>query len=141
MSTLHGEVAFLKSTIQSMGTAITESQEGMLLLTDEVGGATSLAPRQAAASEVTLEAFLKFKADVAHDQATIRQDMKGGGIEMGPTVFGNCEDCIQWARENLPLAYVYQVFPSLTYGLCLQTGEVITKEEMQAADTSHKPNT
>jgi hypothetical protein len=104
MSTLHDEVAFLKSTIQSMGMAIAESQEGMLLLADEVGGATSSAPRQAAASEVTLEAFLKFKADVAHDQAAIRQDMKGGGIEMGPTVFGNCEDCIQWARENLPPA-------------------------------------
>jgi hypothetical protein len=144
MSTLHDEVAFLKSTIQSMGMAIAELQEGMLLLADEVGGATSLAPRQAAASEVTLEAFLKFKADVAHDQATIRQDMKGGGIEMGPTVFGNCEDCIQWARVNLPPAYVYQVFPSLTYGLCLQTGEVITKEEMQADEvhaerTKHSP--
>ena len=40
-SMLLDEVAFLKSTIQSMGMAITESQEGMLLLADEVGGATS----------------------------------------------------------------------------------------------------
>ena len=140
VSTLKGEIAYLKSTIQSMGTAIAESQEGMLLLADEVGGATSSAPSQAAAAGVTMEVFLKFKADVAHDQATIRQDMKGGGIEMGATVFGNCDDCIQWARENLPPAYVYQVFPSLTYGMCLQTGEVITKEEMQA-DEVHAERT
>ena len=140
MSRLQSEVALLKSTIQSMETAIEESQEGMLLLADEVGGATSSGPRETAASEVTLEAFLKFKAEVAHDQATIRQDMKGGGIEMGPTVFANCEDCIQWAREYLPQEYVCHVFPSLTYGLCLQTGEVITKEEMQA-DEVHAERT
>ena len=59
---------------------------------------------------------------------------------MGPTVFGNSEDCVKWARVHLPQTYVYQVIPSLTYGLCLQTGEVITKEEMQA-DKVHAERT
>ena len=113
MSTLTGEVGTLKTALQAMGRMVTESQEGMLLL-DGLVGAPNPAPSHVATSGVPMEVFLKFKADVAHDHATIRQDMKGGGIEMGTTVFGNSEDCVKWARVHLPRAYVYQVIPSLT---------------------------
>lgn len=140
LTLLSGEVGSIKAALQSMGQMVTESQEGMLLLTGLVGGASSTASSPVAAPGVTLEDFAKFKANVAHNNATIRQDMKGGGIEMGATVFGNSDDCIQWARVHLPSAFVYQVIPSLTYGLCLQTGEVITKEEMQA-DEVHAERT
>jgi hypothetical protein len=94
MSTLTGEVGTLKTALQAMRRMVTESQEGMLLLAGIVG-APNPAPSHVAASGVPMEVFLKFKVDVAHDQTTIRQDMKGGGIEMETTVFGNSKDCVK----------------------------------------------
>ena len=77
VSKLTGEVGALKATLREMERMLAESQEGMLLLAGLVG-TPNAAPSQQAAPGVPMEVFLKFKADVAHDHTTIRQDMKGG---------------------------------------------------------------
>jgi len=80
---------------------------------------------------VPLEVFQLFKA--AHDDslATIRQELKGGAIEIGGIVFNGEDACIAFAREHLMQELTYHCIPFLMFALCMPSDEVIYKDDMQ----------
>jgi len=85
----------------------------------------------ASTGSVPLEVFQSFKA--AHDDslATIRQELKGGAIEIGGIVFNGEDACIAFAREHLTRELTYHCIPSLMFVLCMPSNEVIYKDKMQ----------
>ena len=85
-----------------------------------------------------------FKA--AHDDslATIRQELKGGAIEIGGFVFNGEDACIAFARDHLTRELTYHCIPSLMFALCMPSDKVIYKDDMQgdkmhAVRTSRNP--
>ena len=93
---------------------------------------------------VAAEEFLAFKASQEHALASMRQELKGGGISLGGFEFDGKESCIAFAREHLTGDLTYHCIPSLMYALCMTSEEVVYKSDMQsdeihAARTSRNP--
>ena len=86
------------------------------------------------------EEFLAFKASQEHDMASIRQELKGGGITLGGVEFDGRDACIAFAREHLTGDLTYHCIPSLMYALCMTSEEVVYKSDMQS-DKIHAART
>jgi len=76
--------------------------------------------------------------------ASIRQELKGGGITLGGVEFVGKEACIAFAREHPTGDLTYHCIPSLMYALCMTSEEVVYKSDMQsneihAARTARNP--
>ena len=86
----------------------------------------------ASTGSVLLEVFQSFKA--AHDDSLatiVRQELKGGAIEIGGIVFNGEDACIAFACEHLTRELTYHCIPSLMFALCMPSDEVIYKDDMQ----------
>ena len=64
--------------------------------------------------------------------ASIRQEIKGGGITLGGIEFDGKDACIAFAREHLTGDLTYHCIPSLMYALCMTSEEVVYKSDMQS---------
>ena len=76
--------------------------------------------------------------------ASIRQELKGGGITLGGVKFDGKDACIAFAREHLTGDLTYHCIPSLMYALCMPSKEVVYKsnmmsDEIHAARTACNP--
>ena len=54
-----------------------------------------------------------FKASQEQAIASIRQELKGGGVTMGGQVFDRKDSCVAFAREHLSGDLTYHCIPSL----------------------------
>jgi hypothetical protein len=93
---------------------------------------------------VPAEEYLAFKASQEQAMASIRQEIKGGGITLGGIEFDGKDACIAFAREHLTGDLTYHCIPSLMYALCMTSEEVVYKNDMQsdeihAARTARNP--
>ena len=62
--------------------------------------------------------------------ASIRQELKGGGITLVGVEFDGKDACIAFAREHLTRVLTYHCIPSLMYALCMPSKEVVYKSDM-----------
>jgi hypothetical protein len=145
-----GRILELKEDLKNLSTRIRELEDTMkkasefcLNLSAHVSTLSGSGSASSTGS-VPLEVFQSFKA--AHDDslATIRQELKGGAIEIGGYVFNGEDACIAFAREHLTQELTYHCIPSLMFALCMPLDEVIYKgdmqgDEMHAVRTSHNP--
>jgi len=81
---------------------------------------------------VPAEEYLTFKASQEQAMASIRQELKGGGITLGGFEFDGKDACIAFAREHLTGDLTYHCIPSLMYALCMTSEEVVYKRDMQS---------
>ena len=93
---------------------------------------------------VPAEEYLAFKASQEQAMASIRQELKGGGITLGGVEFDGRDACIAFAREHLIGDLTYHCIPSLMYALCMTSEEVVYKSDMHsneihAARTARNP--
>ncbi len=79
---------------------------------------------------VPTEEYLTFKASQEQAMASIRQELKGGGIMLGGVEFDGKDACIAFAREHLTGDFTYHCIPSLMYALCMTSEEVVYKSDI-----------
>ena len=72
--------------------------------------------------------------------ASIRQELKGGGIKLGGVEFDGKDACIAFAMEHLTGDLTYHCIPSLMYALCMPSEEVVYKSNMMS-DEIHMART
>lgn len=84
--------------------------------------------------------FELFKKTCEMAFASMRQELKGGGIEVGSIVFEGEDACIAFAREHLSMLPTYDCIPSILDAMCMSSGEVVFKADMQG-DEIHELRT
>jgi hypothetical protein len=80
------------------------------------------------------EDYQTFKASQTQAIVSIRQELKGGGIELGGFAFDGEDACIAFAREHLTTDPTYHCTLSLMFTLCMPLDEVIYKSDMQGGE-------
>ena len=84
--------------------------------------------------------FESFKKTCKMAFALMCQELKGGGIEVGGIVFEGEDTCTAFAREHLSMLPTYNFIPSMLYAMCMPSGEVVFKADMQG-DEIHESRT
>jgi hypothetical protein len=103
-------------------------------------GASAPFASVAGGQQVQPSEFESFKKTCKMAFASLRQELKGGGIEVGGIVFEGEDACITFAREHLSMLPTYDCIPSMFYAMCMPSGEVVFKADMQG-DEIHESRT
>ncbi len=77
------------------------------------------------------EDYLAFKASQMQAIASIREELKGCGIELGGFAFDGEDASIAFAREHLTTDPTYYCILSFMFALCVPSDKVIYKSDMQ----------
>ncbi len=80
---------------------------------------------------ISQEDYRALKASQMQAIDSIRQELKGGGIELGGFAFDGEDAYIAFAREHFTTDPTYHCIPSLMFALCMPLDEVIYKSDMQ----------
>jgi hypothetical protein len=91
-------------------------------------------------TDLLAKEFHAFKEANTQTIASIRQELKGGTIEIAEFAFEGQDACILFACKNMTREATYQWVPSLIYAMCMPTEEVVYKSDMQG-DKIHQSRT
>jgi hypothetical protein len=103
-------------------------------------GASAPFASVAGGQQVQPSEFELFKKTCEMAFASMRQELKGGGIEVRSIVFEGEDACIAFAREHLSMLPTYDCIPSILDAMCMSSGEVVFKANMQG-DEIHELRT
>jgi hypothetical protein len=133
------KVAKLETTLNKATSFVVDlSTYNLSLPAHQAGTPTSLG------ATVPLKEFLAFKAAQSRSLASIRQDLKGGAVEIGGFIFYGKDACMAFACTHMTREPTYHCIPSLMFAMCMPSDEVIYKRDMQGdeihmARTSQNP--
>ncbi|KAL3805739.1 hypothetical protein ACHAW5_003819 [Stephanodiscus triporus] len=133
---LEAELAAMTRKVADMGATLDRAAAYALDLGEHVASL----PTGGSDSTALAREFLAFKEANAQTIASIRQELKGGAIEIAGIAFEGQEACILFAREHMTREATYQCIPSLIYAMCMPTEEVVYKSDMQG-DEIHQSRT
>ena len=137
VATLEAELGAMTAKVADMGVSLERAASYVMDLGAHIA---SLPAGAAGSTDLLAKEFQAFKDATNQTIASIRQELKGGAIEIAGIAFEGQDACILFARENMTREATYQCVPSLIYAMCMPTEEVVYKSDMQG-DEIHQSRT